>query len=135
MTRLPPQHIIVNLKQQLSKDHYWYMTYQEAYAAAVLYSKVDFGDDIEQWGKWFEKYPRLVGIAYSELSLKSQCKLLLKNLRQEIPPKEHRKYLSVDHALGLLQYKTKQDFGDDIKRWEAWIEANLAGDNSEGKSD
>jgi hypothetical protein len=51
---------------------------------------------------------------------------LLKNLKEEIPPYMRREYLPKDVAYERLKKMTGQDFGSDIERWEAWVEAQEA---------
>ena len=51
---------------------------------------------------------------------------LLKNLREEIPSYMRREYLPKDVAYERLKKMTGQDLGDDVERWEAWVEEQKA---------
>lgn len=129
MTRImPPEDIILNLKQHLGPQHPWYMTTKQAYRRAVRYSGVDFGDNVDAWEEWFTKSPEIVGKVYSTATLKTQCELLIKNLRKELSPENRKEYVAPEHALVLLIEKTGQDFGDDADAWEDWVIANLSED-------
>lgn len=128
MTRIiPPQEIVLNLKQHLGPRHPWYMTYEDAYKRAIRYSGVDFEHDITKWEEWFAKYPEVLGRVYRYSTLKVQCELLIKNLRQEIAP-QNNEYVAPEHALALLVEKTGQDFGDDGEAWEDWVTKILSED-------
>jgi len=50
---------------------------------------------------------------------------LLKNLKQEIPPRMRREYLTREEAHTRLRELTNQEFGiDEILKWEHWLREN-----------
>lgn len=51
---------------------------------------------------------------------------LLKNLKGEIPAYMRREHMSKDAAYQELKAMTGQDFGLDVRRWEAWIKEQEA---------
>ncbi|NJR31863.1 MAG: hypothetical protein HC778_02025 [Chamaesiphon sp. CSU_1_12] len=50
--------------------------------------------------------------------------ILIKNLKGEIPASQVKIYISKDRAYQLLKEWTGQDFGEDIKAWQAWVKKN-----------
>ena len=54
---------------------------------------------------------------------------LIKNLKQEIPTRMRREYLTSEKAHERLKELTGQDFDiDDIDGWENWIHENVDDD-------
>lgn len=126
MTRISAtERILWNLQKRLNTNWDAYMEYDDAHLAAIRYTGLDFGDDSNKWELWFKKYPKIVGLVYSKGSLKMQCQLLLKNLQGEISPQNRKEYVALEHALALLIEKTGENFGENIKVWEEWINRNI----------
>ena len=51
----------------------------------------------------------------------SQVERVLKNLKQEIPPRMRMEYMPRDIALAYLKQVSGEDFGFDCEKWEAWV--------------
>ncbi len=51
--------------------------------------------------------------------------LALINLRGEVHPSE-REYMTKEEAFQMLRETCDEDFGEDIDKWEAWVERKYA---------
>lgn len=111
----PYEGLILNMKQELPKNHPAYLSVDEAYQMLKQDTGQDFGYDIDAWEEWLTDQNQVIDSKhYGGL-------LLILNQKQELPPYLTGYSNKKEEALETLKKWTGQDFGYDVAAWEKWL--------------